>query len=150
MPGRVPARYENVRLHQHLPGESYRHVDMTVASLAQGPTRWASVRVKLASKDGEPRLEFRQADGWPHMFRGWLGRASDKFGPFLRITLPELREFLDSITDERDAAMMQALLSVLPQAAEEASRQAGLSVADTAAWAESARMLQQEGAPAAA
>ena len=147
MPGRVPARYENVRLHQHLPGESYRHIDMTVASLASGPTRWASVRVKLQSKDGEPRLEFRQAAGWPHMFRDWLGRASDKFGPFLRVAQPELREFLDSITDERDAAMMQALLSVLPRAAEDASRQAGLSVAETAEWAESARMLQQEGAP---
>ncbi|WP_458096722.1 DUF6212 domain-containing protein [Roseomonas sp. WA12] len=148
-PGRAPARYETVRLHQHLPGESYRHIDMTVASLAQGPTRWASVRVKLASKDGEPRLEFRQAAGWPHMFRDWLGRGSDKFGPFLRITLPELRDFLDSITDERDAAMMQALLAVLPQAAEEASRQAGLSVTDTGEWAEGARMLQEKGTPAA-
>ncbi|HEY8612144.1 MAG TPA: DUF6212 domain-containing protein, partial [Roseomonas sp.] len=145
VPGRAPARFETVRLHQHLPGESYRHLDMTVASLASGPMRWAAARLKLASKDGEPRLEFRQAAGWPHMFRDWLGRASDKFGPFLRITQPELRGFLDSITDERDAAMMQALLGVLPRVTEDACRQAGLSVADTAQWLESARHIQEEG-----
>nr|WP_245215415.1 DUF6212 domain-containing protein [Pararoseomonas baculiformis] len=143
-PGRAPARFEAVRLHQHLPGESYRHLDITIASLASGPMRWASVRVKLASKDGEARLEFRQAAGWPHMFRDWLGRASDKFGPFLRITQPELREFLDSMKDERDAAMMQALFAVLPRVAEDAARQAGLSVADTAQWVESAKALQDE------
>ncbi|SHI89920.1 hypothetical protein SAMN02745194_01311 [Roseomonas rosea] len=144
-PGRAPARFEAVRLHQHLPGESYRHLDMTVASLASGPMRWASVRLKLASKDGEARLEFRQAAGWPHMFRDWLGRASDKFGPFLRVSHPELREFLDSIKDERDAAMMQALFAVLPRAAEDAARQAGLSVADTAQWSDTAKSLQDEG-----
>jgi hypothetical protein len=144
-PGRAPARFETVRLHQHLPGDSYRHLDMTVASLASGPMRWAAVRLKLASKDGEARLEFRQAAGWPHMFRDWLGRSSDKFGPFLRIAQPELREFLDSMTDERDASMMQALFAVLPRAAEDAARQAGLSVADTALWTETAKSLQDEG-----
>ncbi|MCR0982457.1 DUF6212 domain-containing protein [Roseomonas populi] len=147
-PGRAPARFEAVRLHQHLPGPSYRHLDMTVASLAAGPTRWASVRVKLQSKDGEPRLEFRQAAGWPHMFRDWLGRTSDKFGPFLRVSAPELQGFLDTITDERDAAMMQALLAVLPRAVEDACRQAGLSVAETNEWAETAKGLQEESRPA--
>jgi hypothetical protein len=141
---RAPARYEAVRLHQHLPGESYRHLELTVASLAAGPARWAALRLKLASKDGEPRLEFRQAPGWPHMFRDWLGRASDKFGPFLRITRPELQEFLASITDERDAAMMRALISVLPRLAEDACRQAGLSVAETAEWIATAKLLLDE------
>lgn len=150
LPGRAPARFEAVRLHQHMPGDSYRHLDMTVASLASGPMRWAAVRVKLVSKDGEPRLEFRRATGWPQVFRDWLGRSSDKFGPFLRIALPELRDFLESITDERDAAMMQALFAVLPRAAEDACRQAGLSVADTAAWVERARELQETGIRAAA
>jgi hypothetical protein len=148
---RAQARYEAVRLHQHLPGESYRHLELTVASLAAGPARWAALRLKLASKDGEPRLEFRQAPGWPHMFRDWLGRASDKFGPFLRITLPELQEFLASITDERDAAMMQALISVLPRLAEDACRQAGLSVAETGEWIATAKLLLEEaGRPVAA
>ncbi|MFC7737402.1 hypothetical protein ACFQX4_16480 [Roseomonas sp. GCM10028921] len=133
MPGRAPARFEAVRLHQHMPGDSYRHLGMTVASLARGAMRWAAVRVKLVSKDGEPRLEFRRSTGWPQVFRDWHGRSSDKFGPFLRIALPELRDFPESITDERDAAMMQALFAVLPPAAEDACRQAGLSVADTAA-----------------
>ncbi|WP_159349329.1 hypothetical protein [Roseomonas harenae] len=141
---RPAARYEAVRLHQYLPGESYRHLELTVASLAAGPARWAALRLKLASKDGEPRLEFRQAPGWPHMFRDWLGRASDKFGPFLRITLPELQEFLASITDERDAAMMQALISVLPRLAEDACRQAGLSVAETGEWIATAKLLLDE------
>lgn len=150
VPGRAPARFEAVRLHQHMPGDSYRHIDITVASLASGPMRWAAVRVKLVSKDGEPRLEFRRATGWPQVFRDWLGRSSDKFGPFLRIALPELRDFLESITDERDAAMMQALFAVLPRAAEDACRQAGLSVADTAAWMERARELQETGIRAAA
>lgn len=144
-PPRTRARYETVRLTQHLAGESYSHMDLTVASLAAGPTRWAAVRVKLALKDGEPRLEFRQAGGWPHVFRDWLGRASDKFGPFLRIALPELRDLLASITDERDAAMMQALLSILPRATEDACRLAGLSVAETTDWVEKARLLADEG-----
>ncbi|MFH5926653.1 DUF6212 domain-containing protein [Roseomonas xinghualingensis] len=143
-PARPSARYEIVRLHQHLPGESYRHLDLTVASLAAGAARWAALRVKFATKDGEPRLEFRQAPGWPNMFRDWLGRASDKFGPFLRIAMPELRDFLASITDERDAAMMRALISVLPRIVEDGCRQAGLSVADTAGWVEKAELLQQE------
>ncbi|WP_424137986.1 DUF6212 domain-containing protein [Roseomonas chloroacetimidivorans] len=141
---RIRARYETVRLHQHLPGASYQHVDLTVVSLTSGAARWASVRVKFALKDGEPRMEFRQAPGWPHVFRDWLGRASDKFGPFLRIALPELREFLGSITDERDAAMMRALIAVLPRAIEDGCRQAGLSVADTADWVAKAKQVQEE------
>ncbi|MBP0494795.1 DUF6212 domain-containing protein [Pararoseomonas indoligenes] len=147
--GRAPARYEVVRLHQHLPGASYRHLDVTVVSLASGPTRWPAVRVKVQSKDGEPRMEFRQATGWPQMFRDWLGRASDKFGPFLRISAPELRAFLDCMTDERDAAMIQALLAVLPRALEDACRQAGLSVVQTGEWMETAKALQAESRPAA-
>jgi hypothetical protein len=147
-PVHIPARHEGVRLHQHLPGASYEHLDLTVSSLSRGPARWPNARVKLAMKDGEPRMEFRQAAGWPQVFRDWLGRASDRFGPFLRITQPELREFLASITDERDAALMQALLAVLPQAAEDAARQAGLSVTDTARWVAAAKQLQAENAPA--
>ena len=124
-------------------------MDVTIASLASGPTRWPAIRVKVQSKDGEPRLEFRQATGWPLVFRDWLGRTSDKYGPFLRVAGPELRGFLDSMTDERDAAMMQALLAVLPRALEDACRQAGLSVVQTAEWTETAKGLQLEGRPAA-
>ncbi|WP_338662853.1 DUF6212 domain-containing protein [Pararoseomonas sp. SCSIO 73927] len=148
-PARAPARYEAVRLHQHLPGASYRHLDVTIASLASGPTRWPAVRVKVQSKDGEPRLEFRQATGWPQVFRDWLGRTSDKYGPFLRVAAPELRAFLDGVTDERDAAMLQALVAVLPRALEDACRQAGLSVTETGEWAETAKGLQEAGRPAA-
>ncbi|WP_426957398.1 DUF6212 domain-containing protein [Muricoccus radiodurans] len=144
----IPARHETVRLHQHLPGASYEHLDMTVVGLARGPQRWPSVRVKLAMKDTKPSLEFRKAAGWPASFQDWLGTGSDRFGPFLRITREELPDFLDRITDERDAAMMQGLLTVLPAAAEAAAREASMPTPDVARWVQAARAVQEAGRPA--
>jgi hypothetical protein len=116
-----------------------------MAALRTARQEWAPVRLKFAVEEGEPRLEFRLAAGWPAMFEEWLGRQSDRFGPFLRVFQSDIQEFLELVSDERDAALIAALLEILPRAVEEGCHQAGVAAAEIPGWLSAAQALRAEG-----
>ncbi|WP_043836788.1 DUF6212 domain-containing protein [Muricoccus aerilatus] len=147
-PLRIPsagARYAELRLSDYENAGAYRHLELDMASLRAGRREWAPVRLKFAVEEGEPRLEFRLAAGWPAMFEEWLGRQSDRFGPFLRVFQSDIQEFLELVSDERDAALMAALLDILPRAVEEGCHQAGVTAAEIPGWLAAAQALRAEG-----
>lgn len=139
------AQYEELRLNGHENHGNYRHLELGMAALRVGSREWAPVRLKFAVEEGEPRLEFRLAAGWPAMFEEWLGRQSDRFGPFLRVFQSDIQEFLELVSDERDAALMAALLEILPRAVEEGCQQAGVAAPEILVWLAAAQALRAEG-----
>ncbi|MCQ4162827.1 DUF6212 domain-containing protein, partial [Roseomonas sp. GC11] len=137
------ATLEAVMLNQYFPPAKpggYRHLDMTVLSLGVGEARWPGVRFKLSLSGEKPRLEFRQAKDHPEAFTRWQGTGEDKFGPYLRLGLPEMPGWLEREGAEpRDTLLMRTLLRLLPGATANAARAAGLLPAEMAAWLEAAR-----------
>ncbi|MBI0537648.1 hypothetical protein D9599_18985 [Roseomonas sp. KE2513] len=139
------AQYEGLRLNDYENDGTYRHLELDMAALRTGRREWAPVRLKFAIEEGEPRLEFRLAAGWPAMFEEWLGRQSDRFGPFLRVFQSDIQEFLELVSDERDAALMAALLEILPRVVEEGCHRAGVAAAEIPGWLAAAQALRAEG-----
>lgn len=139
------AQHGGLRLSDYERSGSYRHLELELEGLSTGANRWAVVRMKFATEEGEPRLEFRLAAGWPQVFEEWLGRQSDRFGPFLRIFRSDIQDFLELVSDERDLALIGALLSILPEVVEEGCRQAGVPAQEIPDWVAAARALQAEG-----
>ncbi|MFB9970839.1 hypothetical protein ACFFMP_12915 [Pseudoroseomonas cervicalis] len=150
---------EAVMLNQYRPPppqepEGYRHLDMTIMSLGVGETRWPGVRFKLSLSGGQPRLEFRQAQGHPEAFSRFLASGEDKFGPFLRLGLAELPARLArEDAAPRDTLLLRTLLRLLPGATATAARAAGLLPEEMGQWLEAARLLAAQaslGEPGAA
>ena len=140
--------HEGVRLKGHEAGGGDRHLDLEVAGLAAGAERWPLVRLKFAPAEGEPLIEFRLTGGWPPVFEEWLGRQSDRHGPFLRVFRSDVADFLELVSDPRDAALIRALLLILPGLVEEGCRQAGIGPGETPDWVAAARALQAGARPA--
>jgi hypothetical protein len=79
--------------------------------------------------------------GWPAAFVAWPGRDQDNFGPLWRVETSGTAEAMALLTDERDQAMLAALVGVLPDAAHRAARSAGLAAVEAEAWTERAERL---------
>ncbi|WP_159997722.1 DUF6212 domain-containing protein [Roseomonas sp. 18066] len=139
------ASLEAVMLNQYYPprGQSdYRHLDLTVMSLAIGAQRWPGVRLKLSISGGRPQLEFRQAAGHPEVFAQWLPTGEDKFGAFIRLGLAELPGYLARPeTLPRDRLLLRTLLQLMPGATAKAVSAAGLPPEEMLGWLEAARAL---------
>lgn len=136
------ARYAELRLSDHENDGAYRHLQLDMAALRAAAREWVPVRLKFAVEEDEPRLEFRLGADWPAMFEEWLGRQSDRFGPFLRVFRTDIQDFLELVSDERDAAFIAALLAILPEAVEEGCRQAGINAAEAEGWRAAAEALR--------
>ncbi|TPG61046.1 hypothetical protein EAH89_00300 [Roseomonas nepalensis] len=144
----VAATQEGVRLKGYEAEGPHRHLDLETRSLAAGAEQWPLVRVNIAPGEGGPRLEFRLGAEWPPVFQEWLGRQSDRFGPLLRVAEGEVADFLDLVSHPRDAALVRALLAVLPAVVEEGCRQAGIDPDAAPEWVEGARALRAAARPA--
>lgn len=133
------ASAEAVLLHQYsLPSGSsgYRHLDISLLSLAAPGARWPAVRFKFTHVRNKPRLEFRpEPEGRPESFSRWTGMEEDSFGPVLRLGVAELPGHLAlPEVAPRDALLLRSLLALLPGAAASAAGQAGLAPAEQAQW----------------
>ena len=117
-----------VTLHQYRPPETpggYRHLDIGLSGVALAGDNWPAVRCKLSLTGETARLEFREGGEQPRAFQHWPGDQEDRFGRFLRLDAAGLRALLaDPQRPPRDAAMLRAVLALLPEAAAQAARQA--------------------------
>ncbi|WP_419897280.1 DUF6212 domain-containing protein [Roseomonas sp. USHLN139] len=139
------ASLEAVMLNQYYPprgSNPYRHLDMTVMSLATGARRWPGVRLKLSVSGDGPRAEFRQGAGHPDAFLQWRPNGEDRFGAFLRLGPGELPAYLARPdTAPEDRLLLRTLLQVMPAATARAASAAGLPPDEMLGWLEAARAL---------
>ncbi len=124
------------------PDGGYRHLDIWLEGVSDGPWRWPALRVKIAQRGEGPVLEFRTREGWPSLFSAWPGTEADGWGPYLLVREADLAgDLLDRLPQERDRRMLAALVQLLPDAVARAVRESPEAAAQEAHWLDLARRL---------
>jgi hypothetical protein len=124
------------------PDGGYRHLDIWLEGVSDGPWSWPMLRFKLAQRGEGPVLEFRNREGWPSLFSTWPGTQADSWGPYLLVREADLAgDMLDRLPQERDRRMLAALVRLLPEAVARALRESPEAAAQDALWLGFARRL---------
>ncbi|MBL6077906.1 hypothetical protein JMJ56_07810 [Belnapia sp. T18] len=126
-----------VRLQEYFvtPDGGYRHLDIWLEEVGDGPWAWPLLRFKLAQRGGGPVLEFRRREGWPNLFSIWPGTEGDGWGPYLLVREADLAgDLLDRLPHQRDRHMLAALVRLLPEAVARAVRESPEAAAQEAMW----------------
>jgi hypothetical protein len=138
--------FETAELNQYLITPSgYKHLDITLRSLAGGGYRWPSVRFKLGVNRGQPVLEFRLTSGWPVMFENWPSTERDRFGDVLRVTPTGASEFLNTLSTPKDYAMICNLFKIVALATNCVAGVGELEPVDVEEWREIADAFERIG-----
>ncbi|MEO3474821.1 hypothetical protein AAFN86_23370 [Roseomonas sp. CAU 1739] len=111
--GRDAVAATRVTLDELLPGEVYRHLDLTLHGLTLGAEAWARVKFKICCDRDARHLEFRRMHGWPEMFVEWPGTAYDQYGEVLHIAADGTPV---AVAEARDRALLTALARCLKEA----------------------------------
>jgi hypothetical protein len=133
-----------IRLQEYFvtPDGGYRHLDLWLEQVSDGPWSWPILRVKLAQRGEGPVLEFRNREGWPSLFSAWPGTEADGWGPYWLVREADLAgDLFDRLPQERDRRMLAALVRLLPEAVARAAREAPEAAAQEGRWVALARQL---------
>jgi len=95
-------------------GDEYSHLDLEVKALSFEGQRWPSIRLKFQCLRNKLLIELRKIAGWPEMFEVWPESKEDKWGPYLQIGEADAGTLANSLTTERDKALLRAVAAALP------------------------------------
>ena len=134
-----------IKIDEHIAlSNGYRHLDLSLFDVVAGEDAWPHIKFKICVDRGTAYLEFREAPGWPRLFRVWPGGAEDKFGRVLRV--PNLESgATPKLADESDRRTLAKLFQSLEAIVATTTAKLHASADAKAGWRVAAAALGRRG-----